>query len=238
MSRTFLSDSCVTDTVYTAADSWLDLDLTTQMLRCHRRNNTCDSFRVSSGNAAINKGIDTRPGIYCIQSKNKVQISKQFDDAKMLWWMQFNGNIGFHGLEGNGYYRYLGVRPSSHGCVRMRREDAQTLYSSISAGTPVVIHRGLPMERVVAFLPAGTPVSQFRVDTNMALKYYDMRLMMAHYDRPAYQRLPILPLIREYVKTRGLALQSPLPAAGLSHESVNYDPFETDPSIAASIRCY
>ncbi|HLG32647.1 MAG TPA: L,D-transpeptidase, partial [Ignavibacteriaceae bacterium] len=54
----------------------------------------------------------------------------------------FNGGIGFHALEGKSYYKYLGKKNVSHGCVRMSREDAEMLYSLLEKGTPILVHKG------------------------------------------------------------------------------------------------
>jgi hypothetical protein len=60
----------------------------------------------------------------------------------MLYWMGFNHGIGFHALAGNSYYKHLGVKKSSHGCIRISREDAKYLYGKTDIGTPVLVHSG------------------------------------------------------------------------------------------------
>jgi hypothetical protein len=141
----------VRDTVYTLAESFLELDLSRQRLILHRRTGEQRSFKVSSGAPWVRDGMETPTGLYTIQTKATQAISRQFDSTVMLWWMGFSGNIGFHALEGWGYYRHLGERASSHGCVRLSREDAQELYRLLPRGTPVLVYKE-PPARVLAFL--------------------------------------------------------------------------------------
>lgn len=83
--------------------------------------------------------MNTPTGLYSVQSKTPVALSKQFNNCELTDWVGFNGNIGFHGLKGSRYYGTLGVRPSSHGCVRMSHEDGKKLYPRIHRGTPVFV---------------------------------------------------------------------------------------------------
>ena len=68
--------------------------------------------------------------------------------------MPFNQGIGFHSLNGTGYYGNLGVRPSSHGCIRMRHEDVKKVFRECPLGTLVLANRGYTA-RVVGFAPKG-----------------------------------------------------------------------------------
>ncbi len=68
--------------------------------------------------------------------------SVQFDSTLLLNWMGFNYGIGFHALDTKGYYKYLGKKRSSHGCVRVSKEDALIIYKHIDLGTPVMVHHG------------------------------------------------------------------------------------------------
>jgi len=58
--------------------------------------------------------------------------------------MTFNWGIGFHALAGKSYYKYLGVKRSSHGCVRVSKEDAKDIFDKVKYGTPVIVHNGNP----------------------------------------------------------------------------------------------
>ncbi|MEJ5244528.1 MAG: L,D-transpeptidase [Bacteroidota bacterium] len=142
--------SPVKDTIYVLGDEYIEICLKTQTAKLVQRNGNSFEYKISSGNPFISQGIETTTGIFTVQSKSPKAISKQFNNAELFWWVGFNGNIGFHGLAGNGYYNHLGVRSSSHGCVRISREDGKDLYEKVRVGTPVMVYKSEPA-RIFAF---------------------------------------------------------------------------------------
>jgi len=130
------------DTAFVFGDRFMVLDLKKQQVTLYVRDSANRIFNISSGNPYISEGMETPTGIFTIMSKSPLAISKQFNDAKLHSWMGINGNIGFHGLDGNGYYWNLGRRPSSHGCVRISREDGKKLYGLVPLGTPIFVTKG------------------------------------------------------------------------------------------------
>jgi hypothetical protein len=139
------------DTIYVLGDSYIELPLNEQYAYVFRRNKPTLRLPVSSGNDKLHKGIKTRTGLFTVQSKLRKAISKQFNNAELINWVGFNYNIGFHGLSSSGYYSYLGKKPSSHGCVRISREDGDSLYVSVKVGTPVMVYEEEPA-RVFRFI--------------------------------------------------------------------------------------
>jgi hypothetical protein len=106
--------------------------------------------------------------------KEELHLSSQFNDAKMFYYMPFNMGIGFHGLAGTGYYGNLGVRPSSHGCIRMRTTEAKQLFNECEIGTLVLVHRG-ETARTVAFAPFGFQnEAEYTKDDYMNLMAYNL----------------------------------------------------------------
>lgn len=142
------------DTVYTDKNLYLELRIDEQHVYVHYRDGRTKKYPVSSGNKMLSKSIESRPGLFAIFLKEELHLSSQFNDAKMFYFMPFNMGIGFHGLAGTGYYGNLGVRPSSHGCIRMRNDDVKALFKECEVGTLVLAHRG-ESARVVAFAPEG-----------------------------------------------------------------------------------
>ena len=130
------------DTVYTLKDHFIEVNLLTQYATLYSRDGSVMKIPVSSGTEKVEEGIDTREGLFVLQWKEKKLYSEQFDSTLMLYWMGFNGGIGFHALEGKSYYKYLGKKNVSHGCVRMSREDAEMLYSLLEKGTPILVYKG------------------------------------------------------------------------------------------------
>lgn len=162
------------DTVYTDRNLWLELRIDKQMLYVHYRDGHTKTYPVSSGNKQLNKGIESRPGLFAIFYKEVLHLSSQFDDAKMFNYMPFNMGIGFHSLAGTGYYGNLGVRPSSHGCIRMRADDVKALFKECDIGTLVLAHRGATA-RVVAFAPEGFKnEAQYTKDDYMNMLAYNL----------------------------------------------------------------
>ncbi|MBS1519231.1 MAG: L,D-transpeptidase [Bacteroidetes bacterium] len=146
----------IKDTVYTDKDCWLELRIDRQMLYQHWRNGNVNSYPVSTGNnkSGDPEALESRPGLFAIFHKEELHQSTQFNSANMYHFMPFNQGIGFHSIDGTGYYANLGVRPSSHGCIRMKHEDARILFKDCPLGTIVLAHKGYSA-RTVAFAPEG-----------------------------------------------------------------------------------
>lgn len=132
------------DTVYVLGDSYIELPLKEQYAYVFRRNKPTLRLPVSTGTENVHKGIKTREGLFAVQSKLRKAISRQFNNAALINWVGYNYNIGFHGLATSGYYRFLGKKPSSHGCVRIARDDGDSLYRSVRIGTPVMVYEEEP----------------------------------------------------------------------------------------------
>ena len=140
------------DTVYTDKDSWLELRIDQQMLYQHYRDGRVLKYPISSGNKYLSRSVESRPGLFAIFHKTERHESSQYNGAEMYFFMPFNQGIGFHSLNGTGYYGNLGVRPSSHGCIRMRHEDVRKVFKDSPLGTLVLAHNG-KTARTVGFAP-------------------------------------------------------------------------------------
>ncbi len=138
-SSQFLSN--VKDTVYTLKPSFLEVNIASQKGFLHFKDSVF-TFNVSTGTKNVEDGVETNEGLYTIHSMKNKWYSIQFDSTLLLNWMGFNYGIGFHALSTSGYYKYLGKKRSSHGCVRVSKEDAIIIYKHITVGTPVLIHKG------------------------------------------------------------------------------------------------
>ncbi len=141
-SRSVEDYSWVRDTVYTLKPYFIEVDLSTQKGYLYSRTAPVKEFGLSSGTSRLEDGVDTKTGLFVIQSKMEKWYSRQFDSTLMLNWMGFNWGIGFHALQGRGYYKYLGKKKSSHGCVRVTRDMAKELFTKVEEGTIVLVHDG------------------------------------------------------------------------------------------------
>lgn len=146
----------IKDTVYTDLDNWLELRINEQMLYQHWRDGRTVKYPVSTGNnkSGDPEALESRPGLFAIFLKVEHHQSSQFNAANMYNFMPFNQGIGFHSIDGTGYYAHLGVRPSSHGCIRMKHDDAKKLFSDSPKGTLVLALKNYSA-RTVAFAPEG-----------------------------------------------------------------------------------
>ncbi len=142
------------DTVYTEKECWLELRIDQQMLYQHWRDGKVTKYAISSGNKYLSRSVESRPGLFAIFHKTEKHESSQYNGAEMYYFMPFNQGIGFHSLNGTGYYGNLGVRPSSHGCIRMRHEDVKKVFKDSPLGTLVLAHNG-KTARTVGFAPEG-----------------------------------------------------------------------------------
>lgn len=146
------NSSGIKDTVYTELDTWLELRIDQQMLYQHHRDGSVIKYPVSTGNktAGDPEALESRPGIFAIFHKVLHHQSSQFNAANMYHFMPFNQGIGFHSIDGTAYYSHLGVRPSSHGCIRMKHEHAEKLFKESPIGTLVLASKGYSA-RTIAF---------------------------------------------------------------------------------------
>ena len=154
----------VLDTVYTDKDVWYELRVNEQHVYQHWRDGRVRKFPVSTGNKFISKSVEARPGVFAIFYRNPHHKSSQFDDASLYHFQTFNQGIGFHSLSGTGYYGNLGVRPSSHGCIRMSHKDAEQMFEDAEMGTLVLVHYGGKHARTVGFAPKGFKGKEYTIE--------------------------------------------------------------------------
>jgi hypothetical protein len=159
--------SKVYDTLFTSGDYFVEIDLSKQTGYLHSRSDSIKTFKVSTGTSKIKDGVETNTGIFVIQHKAQKWYSTQFDSTLMLNWMGFNYGIGFHALAGKSYYKFLGKKTSSHGCIRLSREDAKELFSKLTYGTPVLIHKGQSAIKIA-----------FTSKDSDSYKYYDNKNLL------------------------------------------------------------
>ncbi len=206
VTSTFLSfTGFMLDTLYTLMPSFLVVDLDSQKVYQHFRDGSVRSFKVSTGTKRLEKGIDTREGIFVVQTKIEWLYSLQFDSTKVFNWLGFNYGIGFHSLLGWGYYRHLGRRPSSHGCIRMRRKDAEKLYQSVEIGTPVMVHKN-NYARVIAFLCDSSIANPGDYTAEEASAIYHRQLQALYDGRKLLDHFPIIPLSTRTITHDGIPL--------------------------------
>src|SRR5262245_54934361 len=110
---------------------------------------------VSTGQA----GYSTPSGTYTATSMNEIWYSKEWDNAPMPHSIFFRKDG--YAIHGTYEAKFLG-RPASHGCVRISRENAATLYA-------LVQKIGLKNTQVV--LTGVTPGGEYKVARSVEPRY-------------------------------------------------------------------
>jgi len=86
------------------------------------------------------RGYITPPGVYSPYSLQRMHYSRRYDYTPMPYSIFFTGGYAIHGTS---EVRKLG-RPVSHGCVRLRPDNARMLFRLVSqhgmGNTRIVVH--------------------------------------------------------------------------------------------------
>jgi lipoprotein-anchoring transpeptidase ErfK/SrfK len=89
------------------------------------------------------KGSETPSGIYTVKEKGDWFYSTDYKEGAK-YWVQFDGNYLFHSLPYNETKAkitdYTLGKAASHGCVRLKVEDAKWIYDNITRGSKVIIN--------------------------------------------------------------------------------------------------
>ena len=104
--------------------------------------NNCDkikSFKCSTGI----ESEKTPTGIFDVRERGAWFFSDKYNQGGK-YWVQFYGDYLFHSVPYNKDQSEvvdytLGV-PASHGCIRLKTEDAKWIYDNIESGTKVIIN--------------------------------------------------------------------------------------------------
>jgi lipoprotein-anchoring transpeptidase ErfK/SrfK len=89
------------------------------------------------------KGSDTPSGIFTVKEKGDWFYSDEYKEGAK-YWVQFDGNYLFHSLPYNSSKSQITDftlgKAASHGCVRLKLEDAKWIYDNVSRGSKVIIN--------------------------------------------------------------------------------------------------
>ncbi len=113
---------------------WIEINLSTQTLTAWQGDVAVLTTVVSSGKAST----PTVTGRFAIYNKLDSQrmTGPDYDLPGVPWVMYFYSDFAIHGAY---WHANFGV-PTSHGCVNLTIDDAQTLYNWAPAGTEVWVH--------------------------------------------------------------------------------------------------
>lgn len=124
-------------------NTYVEIDLTSQHLWVYNDGELVEESDFVSGN--VSNGNITPVGIYSITYKERDATLRGTGYAsRVSYWMPFNGNVGMHdaswrGAFGNDIYLTNG----SHGCVNLPVKKAESIYSYVEKGEPVIVYGGM-----------------------------------------------------------------------------------------------
>jgi len=113
---------------------WIDVDLTNQRVYAYEGDVVVNSFIVSTG-TWLTPTVTGSYKIY-VKYRSASMSGPGYYLPDVPYIMYFFGDYGLHGT----YWHNNFGTPMSHGCVNLRTEDAQWLYSWSSVGTVVNVH--------------------------------------------------------------------------------------------------
>lgn len=121
-------------------DTYVEINLTSQHLWFYKDGKLIAQGDVVTGDPG--KGYSTKLGTYMLNYKQKEATLRGPNyEAKVTYWMPFNGNIGIHDASwrysfGGKIYKGNGT----HGCVNSPSYLAKTIFENIDEGTPVIFY--------------------------------------------------------------------------------------------------
>ncbi len=121
---------------------WVQVDLSGTHLVTVRRGLLPIKVMLASGGAP---GSETPPGLYHIVDRGLEFFSYKYGEGAMFW-VRFKENYLFHSVPRDKNWQLKEEElhkiggPASHGCVRLRDEDAKWFYENVPDGTLVIIH--------------------------------------------------------------------------------------------------
>lgn len=121
-------------------DTYVEINLTSQHLWFYKDGKLIVQGDVVTGDPG--KGYSTKLGTYMLNYKQKEATLRGPNyEAKVTYWMPFNGNIGIHDASwrysfGGKIYKGNGT----HGCVNSPSYLAKTIFENIDEGTPVICY--------------------------------------------------------------------------------------------------
>ena len=121
-------------------DSYLEINITRQYIWYYKHGKLIAQGDIVSGN--VSRGNGTPLGIYEITYKQEGSTLRGANyEAKVEYWMPFNGNIGLH--DASWRYSFGGdiyLNDGTHGCINAPKYLAKKIFAEIEAGTPVICY--------------------------------------------------------------------------------------------------
>ncbi len=121
-------------------NTYVEINISRQYLWFYKDGKVVAEGSVVTGNPS--KGYSTTLGTYMINYKQKgATLKGPGYEAKVTYWMPFNGNIGIHDASWRYSFGYnIYKNDGTHGCVNSPLSLAKKIYENIEPGTPVICY--------------------------------------------------------------------------------------------------
>ncbi len=122
-------------------DTFIEVDLTNQVLYFIKENNLDKTFDIVSGNPN-NQDATIEVIAYINRKRQRTYLRGEGYCSYVDYWMPFYKGLGLHDASWQksfGGTRYL--TNGSKGCINMQKEDARYIFENIEEGIPVIVYK-------------------------------------------------------------------------------------------------
>ncbi len=121
--------------------TYVEVCISQQRMWCYQYGNLIVDTPVVTGNPTKGNGTPSG-GVWAIDAKMRDYVLKgEGYTAPVDYWMPFNGDVGIHDMQARAQFGgTIYLSNGSHGCVNTPYEQAQTIYNTVSIGTPVIVY--------------------------------------------------------------------------------------------------
>ncbi|MCD7736491.1 MAG: L,D-transpeptidase/peptidoglycan binding protein [Lachnospiraceae bacterium] len=121
--------------------TYVEICISEQEMWCYQDGVCIVDTPVVTGNP--NKGNATPSnGVWAIDGKRRnATLKGEGYSTPVNYWMPFNGNVGIHDLTSRSSFGgTIYLTNGSHGCINTPYTAAETIFNTVSVGTPVIVY--------------------------------------------------------------------------------------------------
>lgn len=120
-------------------DTYIEVDLTNQMMYYYKNNRLQIETPVVTGNTSLGRGTPEKVCYVYAKQRNRVLRGEGYASF-VNFWMPVYGGVGIHDASWRGKYGGTIYKTNgSHGCINTPYSEVSQLYKMVEIGTPVLI---------------------------------------------------------------------------------------------------